>query len=123
MVPRYALDPELTDRGHRSCISCWLIDVQFGPGGKQPGRCAANRDSTKGPGEIKERIPFPSKPYSSCWLLSCCPGSRQACRSWGQGGEAPGMAHMAQERGVQHAGLLWLACESRTGEQRCEAPV
>lgn len=26
MVPRYPLDPELTDRGHRSCISCWLIE-------------------------------------------------------------------------------------------------
>lgn len=63
----------------------WVnLEVQFGPGGRQPGKCAANKDSTKGPGKIKEGIPSPSKPYSSCWLLSCCPGSRQqACRSWG----------------------------------------
>lgn len=33
------------------------------------------------------------------------------------------MAHMAQKQGVQHAGLLWPACESRTGDQRSEAAM
>ena len=31
-------------------------------------------------------------------------------------------ASTAQERGVQRAVLPWLACENRTGRQRCEAP-
>lgn len=124
MVPRYPPDPELTGRKHSSPISCGLIEKH---------NLALEADSLAGalPTGIAqkdlEKLKKGSLPPASLTAAAGCSAAAQAAGSKpeGAGNKEWRLREWltCQDQRVQHAGLLWLACESRTEDQRSEAAV